>query len=160
MLSSCTDSATEFATICSIVEIFMCRYSRLMKSSNSALVPASAFLSTCFVNSKALLAFIFYFCARPRISHLWRVTRAWLRRCHLQNHSLRRFCQPSGIECVHVHKSFIAWSSFRYFLTGIIQKTAWMFLPMSQDDMIETLIGSPSWTNVFFRKYFQLLYWT
>jgi hypothetical protein len=52
---------------------------------------------------------------------------------------------------VHVHKSFIAWSTFRYFLTGIIQKTAWMFLPMSQDDMIETLIGSPSWTKVFFR---------
>jgi hypothetical protein len=47
MLSSSTDSATELATICSIVEIFMCRYSRMMKSLNSALVPASVFLSKC-----------------------------------------------------------------------------------------------------------------
>ena len=46
----------------------------------------------------------FIFCRRPGISHLWRVTRAWPWRCHLLNHSLHRFCQLSGIECVHVHK--------------------------------------------------------
>ena len=106
MLSLCTDSATELATICSIVEIFTCIYSRMMKSSNPALVPASAFLSTCsrreFENNVGIYFFIF--CGRPGISNLWRVTRAWPRRCHLRNQSFRRFCQPSGIECVHVHK--------------------------------------------------------
>ncbi len=43
------------------------------------------------VYSKTVLAFIFYILRRPGISHLWRVTRARPQRCHLQNHSLRRF---------------------------------------------------------------------
>jgi hypothetical protein len=47
VLSSSTDSATELAKICSIIEIFMCRYSRTMKSSNPPLAPASTFLSAC-----------------------------------------------------------------------------------------------------------------
>ncbi len=65
MLSSCTDSATELATICSIVEIFLCRYSRMMKSSNSALVPASAFQSTCSRREFENNVGIYFYFLRP-----------------------------------------------------------------------------------------------
>jgi hypothetical protein len=52
LLISSTDSDTELPTICSIVEIFMCRYSRMMKSSNSDLVPASAFLQRALASKE------------------------------------------------------------------------------------------------------------
>ncbi len=77
MLSLRTDSATELATICSIVEIFMCRYSRMMKSSTSELVPASAFLSTCsrreFENNVGIY---FLFFAAGREFHIYEESHA------------------------------------------------------------------------------------
>jgi hypothetical protein len=60
MLSLCTDSATELATICSVVEIFMFRYSRMMKSSNSALVPASATCSRREFENNVGIYFLFF----------------------------------------------------------------------------------------------------
>ncbi len=105
MLSLCTDSATELATICFIVEIFTCRYSRMMKSSNSALVPASAYLSTCprreFEN---IVGIYFLFFAAGREFHIYEES-------HAPGHG-DVICRTtasvaSGIECVHVHKRHI-----------------------------------------------------
>ncbi len=126
MLFSSTDSATELATICSIAEIFMCRYSRMMKSLNSALVPASAFLSCSRREFENIVGILFF--AAGREFHIYEESHAPGRGNSIcRTTASVASASLSGIECVHVHKSFIAWSSFRYFLTEIIQKTALIF---------------------------------
>ena len=55
----------------------MCRYSRMMKSSNSALVPASAFLSTCSRREfENIVGIYFLFFAAGREFHIYEESHA------------------------------------------------------------------------------------
>ncbi len=121
-------------------------HDEIIESSTGACISISVnVLSSWIRKQRWHLSFIF--CGRPGISHLWRVTRAWPWRCHLQDHSLRRFCQPSGIECVHVHKrqnfipivfiSLVTWCAMIrryllfYWMRAELRHALWSLFPLS-----------------------------
>ncbi len=85
------------------IYVHILSHDEIIESSAGACISISVNVLSSWIRKQRWHLF-FIFCGRPGISNLWRVTRAWPRRCHLRNQSLRRFCQPSGIECVHVHK--------------------------------------------------------
>ena len=85
------------------IYVHILSHDEIIESSAGACISISVNVLSSWIRKQRWHLF-FSFCGRPGISNLWRVTRAWPRRCHLRNQSLRRFCQPSGIECVHVHK--------------------------------------------------------